>query len=290
MRATRTSRGANFSSAEVLCLLQICRQKLPLGQEEWVVVQNLYNRNAPAGRKRSAESIKDKFKALKNKLKPTGSGEIPYEIQEAKEIGKLMESRQVVVTFDSTEGNVDNNFISPNIRNTTITPLEVPTNNDVTDLQNDFDNDVFDFINPSQDILSQTQNDVSMENFPSANTTKRTGLTEDQLKHLSVQISVNEVTIKKCKIDEALEKLNKNEGNDNFLNLWLIKQTEIEERRMMREEKQAAEIAKREEENIRRAEERNAKEEEAKRQHELIMMEMRMQNNMLLAKIFSKND
>lgn len=93
MRATRTSSGANFLSSEVLYLLQICKQKLLLGQEKWLIVQNLYNIHVPEGKKRSAESLKEKFKALKNKIKPTGCGEIPYDIQEAKEIGLLMELR-----------------------------------------------------------------------------------------------------------------------------------------------------------------------------------------------------
>ena len=81
-------------------------------------------------------------------------GEIPYDIQEAKEIGRLMESRQVVVTFDNIEDNLESNFVSPTIRIMPQETAEVPINIDMTD----FDNDVYDFIHPSQELMSQTQN------------------------------------------------------------------------------------------------------------------------------------
>lgn len=122
--------------------------------------------------------------------------------------------------------------------------VEIPISNDMTDLQTDFENDLFDFINPSQEQISQTQTAGFLEHSTITKTTKRTGLTEDQLKNLSPQISVNEVTNRKRKIDEALDKLKKTKGNDNFLNMWLLKQTDIEEKRLMREEQREAENAK----------------------------------------------
>ncbi len=68
-----------------LGLLQIVEEILPRGGNEWLLVSESYNTNRPAHMTaRDDESLRNKFKSMRNVKKPTGDPSIPEYIRRAK--------------------------------------------------------------------------------------------------------------------------------------------------------------------------------------------------------------
>eukprot|EP01038_Epipyxis_sp_PR26KG_P017783 gene17783-24817_t len=94
----------NFTEWEVNTLLDITERILPLGADHWQEdVATLFN-TAAQGRDQSAppresDSLKTKFKALKNVKKPTGDPDCPPLVRRAKRIYYQIEQRMSVVIY-----------------------------------------------------------------------------------------------------------------------------------------------------------------------------------------------
>ena len=82
-------------------LLNIVNELLPRGDIEWQLVTDQFNLNRPREfPEREKDSIRNKFKALKNVKKPTGDQTIPASVRRAKQIQRRIEDRISVETAD----------------------------------------------------------------------------------------------------------------------------------------------------------------------------------------------
>ena len=70
--ASNAGRGKTFPPDEVTLMLNIIRALVPLGMLHWDTVADQFNAGQPPERIRDADSLKAKFKNLKNTRKPTG--------------------------------------------------------------------------------------------------------------------------------------------------------------------------------------------------------------------------
>jgi hypothetical protein len=105
----------NYRDWEVEVLLNILEVKLPLGAEHWETVTTEFNATALTRSiqvrnnyvARDLDSLKNKFKVLKNHKKPTGDPNCPPLVKRAKRIQKEIERKQSTVDFDD-DGNIIN--------------------------------------------------------------------------------------------------------------------------------------------------------------------------------------
>ncbi|KAF4039343.1 hypothetical protein GN244_ATG08476 [Phytophthora infestans] len=99
------TKGKNFTTSEVMRLLDIVEDILPFGAEQWQNVASLFNTNIPAGwTERDRESLKRKYQKLVRVPKPTGNGACPAEVQRAKRLQYAIEASIAVVDIhDDTE-------------------------------------------------------------------------------------------------------------------------------------------------------------------------------------------
>lgn len=94
-----------YSTVELQTLFSLMDEILPFGQHEWERLAFEFNRqmNALLGNHavaRDYESLRNKFKALKNSKKPTGDPTCPWEIKRAKRLQKDIEARMSVAEMD----------------------------------------------------------------------------------------------------------------------------------------------------------------------------------------------
>ena len=77
-------RGKGWTDPEVHRMLDLAEYSLPLGSNDWERVQSEYHQDLPAGwGKRDVDTIKRKFKALRNIRKPTGDPDCPETVKRA---------------------------------------------------------------------------------------------------------------------------------------------------------------------------------------------------------------
>lgn len=97
-----------WKQPEVVVLLSAVRSVLPLGEYHWQSVATQYNSTRPNGSvERNTDSCKTKFKALKNTRKPTGVAGMPWDVNEAKEIQRLIEAKMCTAEMDDFDGDGD---------------------------------------------------------------------------------------------------------------------------------------------------------------------------------------
>ena len=87
-------------------MLDIVERVLPTGQYQWERVAVEYNQRTRENR--PADSLKKKFKQLKNVSKPSGKPHIRSEIERAKKIASDMENSMGVVDCDDDDEDDDN--------------------------------------------------------------------------------------------------------------------------------------------------------------------------------------
>lgn len=73
---------------------------MPLGADQWENLTLEYNRSMPRDRQREMESLRTKYKALKNRKKPTGDPDCPEEVRRAKRVDYTIQQRMGVEDFD----------------------------------------------------------------------------------------------------------------------------------------------------------------------------------------------
>lgn len=101
----RTKKAQTYSVAEVNTLLELVETMLPIGQNEWESVVVLFNRSmynlvGTNAVPRDYESLRNKFKSLRNNKKPTGDPTCPPEVRRAKRAQREMEKRMSVADLD----------------------------------------------------------------------------------------------------------------------------------------------------------------------------------------------
>mmetsp|Transcript_17370 Transcript_17370/g.25903 ORF Transcript_17370/g.25903 Transcript_17370/m.25903 type:complete len:83 (+) Transcript_17370:188-436(+) len=69
----REGRGRTYTHLELDTLLSLVEERLPLGMDGWEDLTLEYNRQLPLELSRDMESLRNKFKGLRNKKKPTGT-------------------------------------------------------------------------------------------------------------------------------------------------------------------------------------------------------------------------
>lgn len=101
----------NYTDGELDILLDIVEALLPTGELEWESVAAEYNKIISAkfptmSRRmvRDCDSLRNKFKGLRNIRKPTGDPTCPPTVVRAKRIQKAIESRQGVIDFGVNHG------------------------------------------------------------------------------------------------------------------------------------------------------------------------------------------
>ena len=97
-------------------LLKDIEENLPCGGNEWEAVAMRFNRSLPNGvASRDADSLKAKFKSLRNVKKPTGDPSCPEEVKRAKRAQYSIEARMGVSNMDDDEGghiSIDNTALT----------------------------------------------------------------------------------------------------------------------------------------------------------------------------------
>ena len=105
---TKSGRSAAYSEAEVDVLLDIVEDRLPFGQEQWERVGIEFRSkfsNAPVVRE--TESLRAKFKTLRNHKKPTGDPDCPPAVVRAKRAYRDIEVKTDVISGDDNEEGVN---------------------------------------------------------------------------------------------------------------------------------------------------------------------------------------
>ncbi|KAI7946386.1 hypothetical protein MJO29_010913 [Puccinia striiformis f. sp. tritici] len=95
-RSSGRQPGSNgYSDEDCMALVEIVKEILPLGSNEWEQVHELYSEYARANGRtaRDADPLKTKFKALFNSKKPTGNPNCPVHIREAKRANVMINER-----------------------------------------------------------------------------------------------------------------------------------------------------------------------------------------------------
>ena len=96
--------GTWWKIPELQVFLAIVREVKPSGTYEWDKVAAAYNNRRPQGSvERNTDSCRNKFKGLKNSSKPTGVAGCPWEIQEAKNIQREIETRMSTMDTDELQ-------------------------------------------------------------------------------------------------------------------------------------------------------------------------------------------
>jgi hypothetical protein len=80
---------AKFKKEETSVLIEVIRNVIPLGREEWELVEAEYNAALPMCN-RTLENLRRKYNSLANKKCPTGDPNIPVHVQQAKEIKSMI--------------------------------------------------------------------------------------------------------------------------------------------------------------------------------------------------------
>jgi hypothetical protein len=98
---TLVATNQKFTDYETSALLTIMRKYLPCGKPEWENVAVQFNK-VRGVRARSYDNLRRKFNALAREPPPTGDGEMPNDVAEAKKIRELMirDSKSVVLGAD----------------------------------------------------------------------------------------------------------------------------------------------------------------------------------------------
>ena len=100
----RAKGSVGYSAADCMALVSAVKAILPLGAQEWINVQELYNQYATENNRvtRDPDPLKYKFRALATHSKPTGDPECPSYVREAKLTQKALDSRaHVIACHDS---------------------------------------------------------------------------------------------------------------------------------------------------------------------------------------------
>ena len=95
-------RGPSYSPQEQQCLLDIVRNHLPIGQDDWEGVCADHLVSWPESG-RDYLSVRRKFNQLANKNMPTGNPSCPPEVREAKDILELIKEKADIDNFSEEE-------------------------------------------------------------------------------------------------------------------------------------------------------------------------------------------
>lgn len=94
-------KGKNFTSSELDTMLIVVEKLLPMGGDHWDQVTMEYNKKVSADRIRNAESLRKKFKTLRNVKKP----DCPIEVKRAKRAQYSIEAKMGIETLESGDEN-----------------------------------------------------------------------------------------------------------------------------------------------------------------------------------------
>jgi hypothetical protein len=296
---SKTTKGKHWSIAELNRLFEIIENVLPRGANEWTIVAERYNSNRPRGFvERDEESMRNKFKSLRNVKKPTGDPLCPEEVRRAKRIQREIEAKIGVETLDDNMSMFNEDLYDNDEQILPIATTNVESYS--TQLAENADNYIHSpvpsipesfMVTTSQDMqLSSSttaaisspstisnanikSNKTTMRTITKPKTTLRTGYNEEELIQLSDMSTSNlpishssEATRKRSKLDKAIEELVSTSSNrSDFLQMYLIESQKREDRREEREDRYHRERLEREERDRRYQHER----EETRRQEEI---------------------
>lgn len=110
-RAAKVTGSTNYRMVEVLRLLDLVRQYLPLGKDEWECLATVYNTSrGRSWAERDYESLRRKFKLLYGMRKPTGKGMLPDHVKNAKELKRAIDDKVNVIELDDEADADDPDF------------------------------------------------------------------------------------------------------------------------------------------------------------------------------------
>lgn len=303
-------RGCNFSAVELDTLLTLVEKSLPMGADQWEYLTLEFNKSVSSDRARDMESLRKKFKNLKNKKKPTGDPDCPIEVKRAKRAHYQIESRMSVENMgsESEEETGDNEDedeadeeekIEDMLCNETSLEEDDNTSLFLPVVEDDNNNTTSAFgteieadcsTNAKTKSQSKTGSTVIQKNTSNPVGASRTGMTMTELHHAarrnnnttpSPALSASSAT--KKSIDAMIGQmqndrdvdLNQQGGRSLLAEYMMITQME-ERRRDERERATALERERNRREDLRLQEERDERREEAQRRHEESQMKMMM--------------
>lgn len=309
---TKKSRGPAYSDQETGVVLDLVAEHLPSGANMWMRLAQDYaeialERGWPL---RDEESLRNKFKALKNSPKPTGDPNCPWDVKAAKRLQVMIDQSRDVVGFDEEEDDgeedeahrqddedyIDNDNEDQmeedneaeaqfeaefNEENRSPETSSMSTSNPPSSVRGNNVNKL------RSTLLSTTtppNTAASLIKKGAADPAKRVGgLTEDKLKAIGERAkrtqacgALSQVTAKRNKIDSSLEEMAKSRTETSSILQTFILQSLLTSKE---------ESARREEERVRREEKerREAEERREERREETKSMMM------FLAALFKKD-
>jgi hypothetical protein len=282
-------RGVSFSKAEILHLLDIIGDVLPIGQMEWDQVTSQHSIKF-GNTNRTKETIKRKFQLLYLSKPPTGNPNIPEEIKRAKEIYNDIKEKVDGSSGDPDEENFDGDedeeeLIHDNSSKETCVPTTINTNPanvsttaDAVDINCNFnstdEDDEAVLAAALADVTAAPQynrnnkrdsDDAGCENESTTTPrpSKRSTLTVDLFGKSSSSEKMQQLTIKRS---HPAAKKNEDSSIDRYFNMILLqRQMDREDRKEEEKRRDERRREKEEEENRRREEEKERREEEKQR-------------------------
>ena len=295
--AGKKSRGPAYSNEETTVLLQLVGAILPSGSNGWTRLAQEYASQA-LDRKwplRDEDSLKNKFKALKNSPKPTGDPDCPWDVKLAKRLQREIDASRDVVGFDDEDGEEeimeeakedDEEYVEEDNQEQAAEDL-----NAEAEFEADYEaENVAPLIGSASSSNSiSTKGSMNGKNsLPAVTLTpafvppkkggadpgKRVGgLSEEKLLSIGAQAkrsatcgSVSVATAKRAKIDSQLDDFaaSRKESSSVLQMLMLRSEEERKEERIRREEERNRREEERQEERLRRQEEREEHREQSK--------------------------
>ncbi|PLW47042.1 hypothetical protein PCASD_03912 [Puccinia coronata f. sp. avenae] len=110
-RPGRAKGSQGYSTPDCVALVDAVKSVLPLGNQEWARVADIYNEYAAENGRASREldPLKLKFRALVNSPKPTGDPDCKAHIRAAKETQREMDKRAHVLALNDVESDDEEN-------------------------------------------------------------------------------------------------------------------------------------------------------------------------------------
>ncbi|RHY16054.1 hypothetical protein DYB32_010683 [Aphanomyces invadans] len=282
----------NWSDADVTLLLDCIQTLIPLGQNGWIKVSQVFNSNDTVSYARDWESCKRKFTFLKTTKKPTGEPGCPPHVVRAKRLQRDIDSRAAVEVLDD-----HGEIMMPDQISHVDPDIDRSPTEDVTLEQLGLDQDVVDshvgVDVDDESMHGQGSEDgfagrVKKQKLSLPEKTNRSGLSEDRLRSLGKKMaagsmpsaspssaaSLSLVAKRRQSIDAFIDQASKQQtaGND-IMSLVLLmeeraqkRQEEREERDQLRDDERQRLREEREEREYQRQRVRDEREERNRRE------------------------
>jgi hypothetical protein len=242
-----SNRGRNYTNIETNIMLDIVGDILPHGQEMWLRVQEKYNADIPSDQgfpARDSDSLKNKFKQLRNMSKPTGDPDCPPTVIRAKRISRDIENEMAVTNLGEDEehmdypriqnenvpswigGAIEDPYSSDENEHEQMESTEVGLGLELLETPSSSSSEIYTSTSPQPRNFSSIT--INRQNISTPTGIIRTGLIESELSNVRANNS-NSCTRKRQKLDVQIEQQLKCQADTtNFMQVYILENQRLE--------------------------------------------------------------